>query len=227
MQHISMFAAALALAACGGTATTETEAPTPRQPAGAHNTPTEPSDSVGVTPDDIQNPAPEFALADLDGNTIELASYRGKTVVLEWFNPGCPFVKYAHNDGPLTDMARQTTKSGIVWLKINSGSPGNQGNAIELNRKAAQNWGITTPVLIDETGKVGKKYGAKTTPHMFIVNEVGSIVYKGALDNAPLGRAPADGKINYVEAALADLAAGRQVQTAETQSYGCSVKYRE
>jgi hypothetical protein len=146
-------------------------------------------------------------------------------VVLEWFNPGCPFVRYSHGEGPLKDLAKKHTANGIVWLAINSGAAGKQGAGVEINKQARQDWAMEYPVLIDANGQVGKSYEAKTTPHMYVINPAGQIVYKGALDNAPLGKVPSEGQVNYVDNALAALAAGKPVDVAETKSYGCSVKY--
>jgi len=176
---------------------------------------------------ELGKPAPTFELKDVNGKAVKLADFRGKTVVLEWFNPGCPFVKYAHGEGPLKDPAKRpgADRADVVWLAINSSAAGKQGNGVELNKTATAEWKMTYPLLIDEKGDVGRLYGAKTTPHMYVIDATGKLVYRGALDNAPLGR-PADKEtVNYVQAALADLAAKKPVRTAETQAYGCSVKY--
>jgi peroxiredoxin len=170
-------------------------------------------------------PAPDFTLPDLDGKKVSLSSFRGKTVVLEWFNPGCPFVRYAHAEGPLKDLAKKQAAKGTVWLAINSGAPGKQGHGADLNRKASQEWGMEHPVLLDESGQTGKAYGAKATPGMYVIDAKGQVVYKGGLDNAPLGKAPSEGLVNYVDKALAAVAAGKPVEVAETKQYGCSVKY--
>ncbi len=169
--------------------------------------------------------APGFTLPDLTGNKVSLADFAGKTVVLEWFNPGCPFVKYAHAEGPLKDQAAKTTAGGVVWLAINSGAPGKQGAGVEVNQQAAKDWAMAHPVLLDEDGAVGRAYGAKTTPHMYVIDGGGNVVYAGGLDNAPLGKVEGKDARNFVSAALADLAAGRPVATPATQPYGCSVKY--
>lgn len=136
----------------------------------------------------VGEPAPTFSLPDLDGNTISLADFAGKTVVLEWFNPDCPFVQYAHGEGPLKSFAAEQSKAGIVWLAINSGAPGKQGTGVERNREAAKQWAIEHPILLDEDGKVGHAYGATSTPHMFVIDGAGKLVYAGGLDNAPFGR---------------------------------------
>ena len=171
--------------------------------------------------------APAFTLKDVDGNEHSLESYKGKTVVLEWFNPECPFVKYAHGEGELKEMAKDVTNDGIVWLSINSGAPGKQGHGAEATKAGIEAFAMTNPVLLDETGEVGHRYGAEKTPHMFVINGEGALVYRGAIDNAPMGEVRDSGadKINYVAAALADLKEGRPVATAESPAYGCSVKY--
>lgn len=176
----------------------------------------------------VGKPAPDFALKDLTGKEIRLSSYKGKVIVLEWFNPGCPFVKASHSVGSLVDTARRATKDGVVWLAINSGAPGKQGNELAMNADAARTWSLSHPILRDESGAVGKSYGATNTPNMFVIDKSFAVVYAGAIDNSPDGEAksPQGGKlVNYVDAALGDLAAGRPVQTAVTKPYGCGVKY--
>jgi peroxiredoxin len=137
----------------------------------------------------LGDPAPAFSLPDLDGKTVSLADFAGKIVVIEWFNPDCPFVKYAHGEGPLATLAAEQSKAGIVWLAINSGAPGKQGTGVERNREAASEWKLEHAILLDEDGKVGHAYGATSTPHMFVIDAAGKLVYAGGLDNAPLGRA--------------------------------------
>ena len=177
---------------------------------------------------DIGLPAPEFALKDLDGKVHKLSDYRGKTVVLEWFNPGCPYVVTAHTKGSLVDLAQKQSKDGVVWLAVNSGAPGKQGHGVETNRAAAKAWSMAYPILVDESGSVGKAYGATNTPHMFVVSKDGKLVYKGAIDNSPDAErgSPQGGVlVEYVSATVEDLAAGRPVRTAQTRAYGCAVKY--
>jgi len=173
---------------------------------------------------EVGKPAPGFTLQDLDGNQVSLSDFKGKTVVLEWFNPDCPFVVYAHTDGPLAKQASKSAEDGVTWLAINSGAPGKQGHGVDRNRSAATEWSIEHPILMDESGDVGRLYGAKTTPEMYVVNPEGVLVYAGALDNAPRGRV--EGKeVNFLVQALEDVAAGRPIQTDHTKPYGCSVKY--
>jgi len=172
--------------------------------------------------------APEFALTDLDGKQVKLSSFKGKTVVLEWFNPGCPFVKKSHGVGSLVDTAKRHTRAGVVWLAINSGGAGKQGADLKDNVAAAKTWTMAHPILRDESGAIGKVYGATNTPHIFVIDKTGTLVYAGAIDNSPdaEGKSPADGKlVNYVDATLEDLGAGRAVRTPTTKAYGCSVKY--
>jgi peroxiredoxin len=173
---------------------------------------------------EIGKPAPDFALPDLDGKEVKLSDHKGKTVVLEWFNPECPFVKFAHGEGPLKTMAKEQTDKGIVWIAINSGAPGKQGHGPEKNKEGASTFGMEHPILLDESGETGKAYGAKTTPHLFIVDPEGNLVFRGGVDNAPMGKPEGDLE-NYVTTALEELAAGKPVTNADVRSYGCSVKY--
>lgn len=177
---------------------------------------------------EVGQPAPDFSLKDLDGKAVSLASFKGKTVVLEWFNPDCPFVKASHTKGSLVDFAKRTQAKGIVWLSINSSAAGKQGSGVEKNKAGVKTFAMENPVLLDESGTVGRAYEATNTPHLFVIDEKGALVYRGAIDNSPdgEGQSPADGKlVNYVDAALADLAAKRPVKTSSTKAYGCSVKY--
>lgn len=173
---------------------------------------------------EIGAPAPDFELPDLDGNPVKLSDHEGKTVVLEWFNPECPFVKFAHAEGPLKTMAKEQTEKGFVWLAVNSGAPGKQGHGVDENKEGAKTFGMEHPILLDETGETGKAYGAKTTPHIFIIDPEGKLVFRGGVDNAPMGKPEGDLQ-NYVTTALEELAAGKPVTDADVRSYGCSVKY--
>ncbi len=172
--------------------------------------------------------APDFELPDLDGKPVKLSSFRGSPVVLEWFNPGCPFVKASHTKGSLVGAAARHAKAGVVWLAINSGAPGKQGHGAFANREGRAAFGLEHPILLDESGRVGRAYGAAHTPHMYVIDAQGVLVYRGAIDNSPDGEgdSPAGGKlVDYVGAALADLQAKRPVAVAQTEAYGCSVKY--
>ena len=173
-------------------------------------------------------PAPAFTLRDLDGHEVSLAQFRGKRVVLEWFNEGCPFVDKSHTVGSLKTLAAEATAKGVVWLAINSSAEGKQGHGEEANRKGVERYHLAHPVLLDGDGVVGKRYGAKRTPQMFVIDEKGTLVYAGAIDNSPdaEGLSPEGGKlVNYVTEALAALDAGKAVAVPETKPYGCSVKY--
>ena len=168
--------------------------------------------------------APNFELQSLSGETVKLSDHKGKLVVLEWFNPGCPFVKHAHGKEVMSRTINQAVSEDAVWLAINSGAPGKQGASPKANEKASSKWNLQHPVLLDPTGEVGKLYSAKTTPHMFIIDQEGKIVYQGAHDNAPRGKAKGD-YVDYVKQAIDELKAGKSVSIAETKPYGCSVKY--
>lgn len=177
---------------------------------------------------EVGKAAPDFTLSDLDGKPVTLSSFKGKTVVLEWFNPGCPFVKKSHGKGSLKDAPAKHVKGGVVWLAINSGGAGKEGAGLEANKEGAKTFAMTYPILLDPHGEVGKKYGATNTPHMMVIDDKGTLVYRGAIDNSPDGEleSPAGGKlVAYVDEALASLAAGKPIANAETKAYGCSVKY--
>jgi peroxiredoxin len=170
--------------------------------------------------------APDFTLRDLDGREYRLSKYRGKLVVLEWFNPECHFVVHAYTEGPLHEMQERYSASGVVWLSINSSSTGQAGADPATNRAFAAEHRVRTPILFDPTGIVGRTYAARTTPHLFVINERGILVYRGALDNAPLGKVESTAtKINYVEAAIADLKSGHAVTVSDVRPYGCGVRY--
>jgi peroxiredoxin len=216
-------AAALAvLAACSRHAD-EAKAAAPVAPSSASS-----GTTAAASPAEIGAKAPDFALKDLDGHEVHLADLRGKTVVLEWFNPKCPFVNMAHTKGSLKNAAARHVGEGIVWLGVDSAAPGKQGHDPADIRDAVGRFGLSHPVLLDENGTVGRAYGATNTPHMFVIDKAGVLVYAGAIDNSPdgEGQSPQGGTlVNYVDAALSDLAAGRPVQVSRTKAYGCGVKY--
>lgn len=172
-------------------------------------------------------PAPAFSLRDADGRTRTLAEFRGKVVVLEWVNEGCPYVK-KHYKGNMQSTQKQALADGAVWLSICSSAPGQQGY---VQGPAARSWlaahkATPTAFLLDPTGAAGKAYKAKTTPHMYIVDKAGRLVYQGGIDDKPTSKVEdIAGATNHVKAALADLKAGRPVKTAFSQPYGCAVKY--
>ena len=196
---------------------------TAAQAAAAHS----PAAAVPAGPE-VGKPAPDFTLTDYEGKAYHLADLRGKTVVLEWFNPDCPFVKASHTKGSLKGLAKRWTDKGVVWLAIDSSAPGKQGNLPEASPRGRRRTGMEHPVLADASGKVGRLYGATNTPHLYVIDAQGVLAYRGAIDNSPdgEGESPTGGKlINYVDAALAALAAGKPVETKETRAYGCGVKY--
>lgn len=170
--------------------------------------------------------APVFTLPDLEGKEHALATYleQGKTVVLEWFNPDCPFIRKHHAlHSTFADLASEYAERGVVVLAINSGAPGKQGAGLERNRKAKEEYGIAYPLLLDESGQVGLAYGALTTPHMYVIAPDGTLLYAGAIDDDR--GAKELGKTNYVRQALDAHLAGKPVETTWTKPYGCSVKY--
>jgi hypothetical protein len=174
--------------------------------------------------------APNFRLADVNGKPVTLSDFRGKTVVLEWNNPGCPFVKKHYDSGNMQKAQAAAAKDGVVWLTINSGAPGKQGYMTGPEAKAfvAKAGAKPAAYLVDPRGVVGKAYDAKTTPHMYIVDKAGTLVYAGGIDDKPTAN-PADinGARNHVLAALSELKAGKAVSVASSRPYGCSVKYAE
>jgi peroxiredoxin len=228
MRKIALFGVALlALAAfAGGCSRAQENAATQPTPSSQ----TSPASVAPVVPGtaDIGKPAPDFTLSDLDGRPFHLASARGKVVVLEWFNPKCPFVNLSHTKGSLKDTAARHAAEGVVWVGIDSAAEGKQGSDPGEIREAVKRFGLSHPILRDGTGVVGHAYGATNTPHLFVIDKDGTLVYAGAIDNSPdaEGDSPQGGPLqNYVDAALADLAAGRPVRTPKTKAYGCGVKY--
>jgi peroxiredoxin len=176
----------------------------------------------------IGQPAPAFQANDMNGREVSLSDYRGKTVVLEWTNNGCPYVGKHYGSGNMQTLQREAAKEGVAWLTVVSSAPGFQGYMTPTEAKAwkARVGAHSTDVLLDAEGKVGRAYGAKATPHMFIVDKAGTLVYMGGIDDRPYADpASLKGAKNYVRAALDDIEAGRPVAQAVTRPYGCSVKY--
>jgi peroxiredoxin len=224
--------AALAACACDRASSVGPEPVTSVSPAPPSSGVSAPAPSASanasMTQAAVGAAAPDFVLTDLDGRPVTLSSFKGKTVVLEWFNPGCPFVRKSHTVASLKDTPSRALKEGVVWLAVNSAAPGREGAGTDANRKVGAEYGMAYPILLDENGNVGRAYGATHTPHMFVVDPAGTLVYRGAIDNSPdaEGQSPTDGKlVNYVEEALAALKAHQPVKVPETKSYGCSVKY--
>jgi peroxiredoxin len=175
--------------------------------------------------------APGFTATGADGKPVSLAAFKGKTVVLEWTNDGCPYVrKHYDASGNIPKLQKEATASGVVWLQVISSAPGTQGHtdgpgALRLNQ---QRGAAPTSVVLDPKGELGRRYGATVTPHLFIINAQGTLVYKGGIDSIPSSRADDIPKAEpYVRLALADIAAGRPVAQAVTRPYGCTVKYSD
>jgi len=173
--------------------------------------------------------SPDFSLTDTQGTKRSLSDYKGKYVILEWTNPDCPFVRKHYDSGNMQRLQREMTSKGIVWLSICSSAPGKQGNYSPAEwKELIQKRNIaSTAVLLDPDGKVGHAYGAKTTPHMYLVGPEGNLLYQGAIDDKPTPHLE-DVKTakNYVREVVAEAMMGRRVTTSKTEPYGCSVKYK-
>jgi AhpC/TSA family len=184
---------------------------------------------AGAMTAEVGKAAPDFTLTDINGNRRSLSDFKGKTVVLEWVNPECPFVvKHYEKSGNMPKTQKAALADGVVWLQINSGHAGAQGDFTPDRVKAwaEKNAAVSTAYFRDSEGKVGKMYDARTTPHMYIVNPEGTLVYAGGIDSIRSSNADDITKAtNYVTAALADLKSGKPVRDANTRPYGCSVKY--
>lgn len=177
----------------------------------------------------VGEPAPAFTLTDLNGTAHSLADFKGKTVILEWTNPECPFVKkHYEQSGNIPSTQKAATADGVVWLQVNSGAAGKQGDLgdAEVKTWIEKNQVAAAAYLRDRDGKVGKAYDAKTTPQIFVINAEGVLVYNGAIDSIRSSDAKdiatAD---NYVKSTLTALKAGQPIPKPTTQPYGCSVKY--
>lgn len=165
--------------------------------------------------------APSFILKDANGKSVSLSDYTGKVVVLEWTNPYCPFVQRHYREHTMTNLASEFGPQGVTWLAINSTS--NQTDAQDETWSKKNH--LDYPVLNDSSGKVGKEYGAKTTPDMYIINANGKLVYSGGIDNDPRGDKGAS-RVNYVKKALTETLAGKPVTTPMSKPYGCNVHYK-
>ncbi|MDT8391882.1 MAG: thioredoxin family protein [Lentisphaeria bacterium] len=173
-------------------------------------------------------PAPDFTLTDINGTEHSLSDFKGKTVVLEWTNYDCPFVKKHYGAGNMQALQKKYTDQGVIWLSICSSAPGKQGHFTteEWLKRSQEAQALGTAILVDADGKTGKLYGAKTTPHLFVIDTAGTIAYQGAIDDQrSWDPKTIKGAKNYVAAALDALLAGKPVAEKETQPYGCSVKY--
>lgn len=187
-----------------------------------------PSNAAEMGDPGIGKAAPDFTAVDSNGKSHKLSDFKGKYVVLEWLNHGCPYVKKHYGAKNMQKLQADWTAKGVVWLSIISSADGKQGYSTpeKANKDMAEQGAKPTAILLDPKGDVGRLYGAKTTPHMFVVNPEGNLIYKGAIDSVK--SADADdiaGATNYVQAALTEAMAGKPLTTAESKPYGCSVKY--
>ena len=176
----------------------------------------------------VGQPAPEFTLTDSNGQSHNLSDFKGKFVVLEWLNHGCPFVKKHYDGGNMQGLQKEYTGKDVVWLSIASSAPGKQGNMTpeETNKTKEEKGSAATAILIDEDGTVGKLYDAKVTPELFVINPEGTLIYAGAIDDKKsVDAADVAGARNYVKQALDEAMAGNPVSTPQTEAYGCGVKY--
>jgi hypothetical protein len=184
--------------------------------------------AVVAAPASVGQPAPAFSATDTAGRSVSLADFKGKTVVLEWVNPGCPYVRKHYGSGNLPATQKDAVASGVVWLAINSTAKdaSDYQPPAELAKWMASQQAAPSATLMDETGRIGQAYGARTTPHMYVIDTKGVLAYAGAIDSKPSAN-PADipGATNYVKQALGELRAGKAVSQPVTRAYGCSVKY--
>jgi len=172
--------------------------------------------------------APDFSLQGADGKTYKLSQFKGKNVVLEWFNKDCPYVKKFYDSKTAQGLQKEATAKSTVWLTVISSVPGKEGYLAPADaKKVMEEKGMAaTALLIDDKGTVGKMYSAKTTPHMFVIDKAGKLAYQGAMDDRPSATSKSlVGATNYVSLALAAVEKGEPVKTASTTPYGCSVKY--
>ncbi len=176
----------------------------------------------------VGQPAPAFTVTDTSGKAVSLADFKGKHVVLEWVNPGCPFVMKHYSSANMQGTQKEATAKGVVWLAVSSTAPdaSDYKKPADLAKWMQGQKAAATATLMDDDGKVGKAYGARTTPHMYIVDPAGKLVYAGGIDDKPSTNvADIPSSKNYVKAALAETLAGKPVTQASTRPYGCSVKY--
>jgi len=183
---------------------------------------------TAVAAPQIGQPAPEFTLTDSNGQSHNLSDFKGKFVVLEWLNHGCPFVQKHYDGGNMQGLQKEYTGKDVVWLSIASSAPGKQGHMSpeETNKTKEEKDAAPTAVLIDADGTVGKLYDAKVTPELFVINPEGTLIYAGAIDDKKsVDAADVAGATNYVKQALDEAMAGNPVSTPQTEAYGCGVKY--
>lgn len=177
---------------------------------------------------EIGQPAPEIEAVDTNGNPFKLSDHKGKIIVLEWSNHNCPFVVKHYGSGNMQAVQKTAMENGVEWITIVSSAPGRQGHvdAEEANAITAEAGASITAKILDESGEIGKRYDARTTPHMFVIGEDGNVAYAGAIDSKSSPNPKTiEGATNYVTAAIDNLKAGEPVEISQTKPYGCSVKY--
>jgi len=187
-----------------------------------------PSPSWAVAAAKVGEPAPDFTAPSTKGTPVSLDAYKGKVVVLEWTNHECPYVRKHYESGNMQALQREATGQGVIWLTLISSAKGEQGfvSAAQADELTTTRKAAPTAVLLDEKGSVGHLYGATNTPHMYVVDKTGVLVYAGAIDDRPTTRrSDVQGANNYVRAALDSVATGQPVKTPVTRAYGCTVKY--
>lgn len=173
-------------------------------------------------------PAPDFTALDSNGKTVNLSDYKGKTVVLEWTNNQCPYVRKLYDTNTMQDLQREATAKGVAWLTVLSSAKGKQGyvDGEGANKIIAEENSAPTAYLLDADGALGRLYGAQTSPHMFVIDQNGMLVYAGGIDDQPsVNHSTVKSANNYVKAALTDLEAGQPVKIATSKPYGCGIKY--
>ncbi len=172
--------------------------------------------------------APAFTLTDSNGRNLSLADFKGKTVVLEWTSHECPYVGKHYRGNNMQALQKKWTGQGVVWLSVISSAPGQPGyvSPQQANKLTADRGAAPTAVLFDPTGKVGHAYGARTTPHMYVINGEGALVYKGGIDDQPTARLQdLKSAKNFVDQALSEISQGKPVSVTASRAYGCSIKY--
>jgi peroxiredoxin len=177
---------------------------------------------------EIGQAAPAFTLTDTHGKAHSLADYQGKWVILEWLNYDCPYVGKHYNSGNMQALQSEYSDKGVIWLAVVSSAPGKQGHygPDEMNRRSEETGSKAAAVLLDPDGDVGRMYGAKTTPQMYVIDPAGTLLYNGAIDDKPSSRPSSlEGAHNYLVAAMEEAMAGKPVSTPTSKPYGCSVKY--
>jgi peroxiredoxin len=223
----------LLTSACAGVSekTTTPEATTSAQPVASATQPattTQSTTGTEVAVARVGQPAPNFSVVDSNGKTRQLSEFKGKTVVLEWTNHQCPFVRKHYESGNMQALQKQATGNGVVWLSVVSSAQGQQGyvTGSQANELTKSRGATPTAVLLDASGNVGRLYGARTTPHMYVIAPSGNMAYMGAIDSIPSANQADIAKAkNYVPAALEAAKQGQTANPASTQPYGCTVKY--